>query len=254
MQQAPRSYTLHGDMITVGTKRVTVRCPRHFKRLLDSRTQLLPIAEYFRRSKDEDDSQNFVTFFRLKVLDCAYIPKAGESPKTYEVQFELPEELSPCVQCEEILDTKVCRITPNSDAATEYMHDLNEALLCWFDAMKVKCDQLINEVEFRNLSSTSVGLKWNSKTTSVDEFISQMDPELNKYTVAIGVGYYSGKDNKIGISLNLSMFYALTSRGAYLKKVEQSMKASKKRKVVALTEKGEEGEVLQHAEDVEEVS
>lgn len=244
--KASLSYSVKGELLTVGSKKVTVRCPRRFVRVLESKTYLLPISEYFRRSKDEEDIQNIVTFFRLKLLDCNYVSVSDEHARTYEVQFEVPEEASQSVICENIGDSVQVKFVPgNSPGGVEFWNDLNSALQVWEDVVRVKCDNTGQTIDWRPLNPSECTLKWTSKTTSAADFVQGFNPVLHKFVVCVGVGYHSTKESKIGVSLSLGMFYNLTQKGAYMKKVEQNAK-SKKRKVMNLDANGEEiGEPLE---------
>lgn len=246
-QNQERAYTVRGELVTIGSKRVTVRCPRKLSKMLASGEILSPIAEYFRRSKDEGDAQNVMTFFRVKAKDANYSPPQGGAMRAFELQFEVPEEVSSAIRYETISDHTFVKLAGDeSIAAQEFVGDLNDALKSWYEVLKVKCDATETPITWRDLSNSGVSLKWTSKTITADSFISSFDPETSKFIITIGVGYHSSKDQKLGISLGLSMFYGTTARGAYLKKVEQSLKSNKKRKVVALDENGQEGaEVVQ---------
>ena len=242
------SYTVKGELVTVGTKKVTVRCPRKFQKIIESRTHLIPVSDYFRRSKDEDD---VVTFFRLKLLDTNYIAKEGESGKCYEVQFEIPEEASSAVQVQTDNSTGETSLffAPSTPASLEFWRDLDAALQCWFEVIRVKCNEGATPIVYAPLNMSRTKLKWTSKTVSAESFVTEFNPVTNKFVICVGVGYHSSASNRVGISLQLGMFYALTSTGAYMKKVEQSK--SKKRKVVTLNEKGEEGEEVETLEKEE---
>lgn len=249
-QNQERAYTVRGELVTIGSKRVTVRCPRKLTKMLASGEILSPIAEYFRRSKDEEDPQNAMTFFRIKAKDANYSPPQGGAMRTFELQFEVPEEVSSAIRYEAILDHTFVKLAGDeSVAAQEYVADLNDALKSWCEVLKVKCDATATPITWRDLSNSGISLKWTSKTVSADSFISSFDPETSKFIITIGVGYHSSKDQKLGISLGLSMFYGTTARGAYLKKVEQSLKSNKKRKVVELDENGQEGAAVAQPEE-----
>lgn len=238
-QNQERSYTVRGELVTIGSKRVTVRCPRKLSKMLSSGEVLSPIAEYFRRSREEGDAQNVMTFFRVKAKDANYAPGAL---RAFELQFEVPEEVSSAIRYETISDHTFVKLAGDeSIAAQEFVGDLNDALKSWYEVMKVKCDATETPITWHDLSNSGVNLKWTSKTITADSFISSFNSETSKYIISIGVGYHSSKDRKLGISLALCPFYGTTGKGAYLKKVEQSLKSNKKRKVVALGEDGQEG-------------
>lgn len=239
----PSSYTVKGELVSVGTKKVTVRCPRKFQKIIESRTHLVPVSDYFRRSKDEED---IVTFFRLKLLDTNYVAKEGENGKCYEVQFEVPEEASSAIQVDSSSGEPLLSYVPSSPASIEFWRDLNSALQCWFEVIRVKCNEDTTPITYAPLNTTRNKLKWTSKTVSAESFVAEFNPVTNKYVICVGVGYHSSSNHRVGISLQLGMFYALTPTGAYMKKVEQSK--SKKRKVVALNEQGEEGEEVESVE------
>lgn len=242
----PSSYTVKGELVSVGTKKVTVRSPRKFQKMIESRTHLVPVSDYFRRSKDEDD---VVTFFRLKLLDTNYAAKEGESGKCYEVQFEVPEEASSAVQVDSSSGDTIISYVPNTPASIEFWQDVNSALQCWFDVIRVKCNEDTVPITYQSLNMLRTKLKWTSKTIPAESFVCEFNPVTNKFVICVGVGYHSTAKKTVGISLQLGMFYALTPTGAYMKKVEQSK--NKKRKVVMLNEQGEEGEEVESVEKEE---
>lgn len=227
-----QSYTVRGELVSVGTKKVTVRCPVKFKKNLDSGSHLLPINEFSRRSKDVDDVSNTMTFFRLKTFDSNFASKDGEPPKVYEVQFEVPEEVSSSIVIDEFGGSHHARLVASNEAATQYLDDLDAAVKCWFEGVRAKCDDTRGEIEYRPLSKSGVSLKWTSKTRSVEEFINGFDPIRQKYVLTLSCGYHSGKDQKIGVALGLSMFTNFTKFGAY--EHREGMGKAKRRRVVQL--------------------
>lgn len=235
--QSEKLYEVVGELVTVGKKHITVRCPRTMKAMIDANLQWFPVAEYFRRIRDDEDAHNVVTLFNIRVLDKFYKPKAGEANRTYDIRLVVPESLTSEVTCDPEL--KLGKLSGQSESAAQFIGDVSDLLACWFPTMSLKRDDTTAPVTFRHLDSASANLKWPWKIPIAD-FFDGFNRELKMHMIDFGVGYYNQKNSEIGISLRLSQFPGLTQRGAYLSKVEQSERNSKKRKIITLDSEGNE--------------
>lgn len=240
IDDSSKLYTVTRELVTIGRKHITVRCPRTMTAMLQSGLQLTPVAEYFKRSKDESDPKNVITFFNIRLLDKFYRPAAGESSKTYDVQIELPANFSDCVSYDTAL-SKVNVALARPDIQ-QFFADLDEMLMCWFPVMSAKRDDPTTPLTFHRLSNSSVSLKYPWKKVPLQEYASTFNSENQVHMLALGVGYHNLKNSEVGISVQLSQFPSLTYRGMQLQRHEQNERAAKKRKVVALDAEGKEVE------------
>lgn len=245
----PKLYTVTRELVTVGRKYITVRCPRTMTAMLQANLQWTPVAEYSKRSKDDSDPKNVITFFNIRLLDKFYCPAAGESSKTYEVQIELPESFSDCVSYDTALGRiNVALARPDIQ---QFFADLDEMLMCWFPVMNAKRDDPTTPLTFHRLSNSSVTFKYPWKKVTLQDYAGAFNVENNVHKLIFGVGYHNLKNSEVGISVQLSQYPALTFRGMQIQRHEQSQKASKKRKVVDLDAEGKE--VTSVVESVETV-
>lgn len=235
--QSERLYEVEGDLVNFGKKHCVVRCPRTMKAFLDANLQWFPIAKFGKQSRDEEDPKNTVTFFEVVILDKFYTPPAGGAPKTLDVRLQVPESLSEDISYDELLNT--VSLTATSDAARQYISDVNDLLMCWFPVMSQKRDDPSSPVTFNSLS-TSVSLKWPWKKLPAGQYFGEFDKSMKMHMIELGVGYYSHKRSAIGVSLRLSQFPGLTKRGALAEYVKRNENSSKKRKLVDLDENGQE--------------
>lgn len=237
MEAAPQLYEVTGELVTIGRKHITVRCPRTMKAMIDAKLQWLPVAEYFRRIKDEEDSSNTVTLFNLRVLDKNFRPAPGEQARTFDVRLVTPPSIVSSFKMDELLG--IPYLSGDSAAAIQYIQDVSDLLACWFPTMSTKREDPTSPVSFRHLDSARMNLKWPWKVPLAD-FLGSFNPDLSIHMIDMGLGYFSQKNSSIGISLRLSQFPALTKAGAYLAKVQQSEKSAKKRKVTSLDANGDD--------------
>lgn len=235
--QSERLYEVEGELVIFGKKHCVVRCPRTMKAFLDANLQWFPIAKFSKQSRDEEDPKNTVTFFEVVILDKFYTPPAGGDPKTLDVRLQVPESLSDDVSYDAELNS--VSLTATSDAARQYIADVNDLLMCWFPAMSQKRDDTTAPVTFNSLS-TSVGLKWPWKKLPAGQYFNDFDKSQKMHMIELSIGYYTHKRSLIGISLRLSQFPGLTKRGALVEYVKRNETASKKRKMVDLDEDGKE--------------
>lgn len=236
--ESERLYEVQGELVSFGKKHCVVRCPRTMKAILDAKLQWFPIAEFAKKSKDEEDPKNTVTFFNVIILDKFYTNAEEEGPRTLDLRLQVPESLSGDLAYDEQLSSVI--LTPSTDAARQYVADVNELLMCWFPVMGQKRDDLTAPVTFNSLRTSGVTLKWPWTKKPAAEYFSEFDASLKVHMIELGCGYHSQKNGTIGISLKLSQFPGMTRRGALVDRVEQNKRASKKRKVVNLDEEGKE--------------
>lgn len=235
--QSERLYEVEGELVNFGKKHCVVRCPRTMKAFLDANLQWFPIAKFSKQSRDEEDPKNTVTFFEVVILDKFFTPAAGEDPKTLDVRLQVPESLTDDVSYDVELNSVT--LTATSDAARQYISDVNDLLMCWFPAMAQKRDDPTAPVTFNSLT-TSVGLKWPWKKLPATQYFGEFNKSQKLHMIELGVGYYTHKRSAIGVSLRLSQFPGLTKRGAVVENVRRNETASKKRKMVDLDENGKE--------------
>jgi hypothetical protein len=238
VKTSSRPYDIEGNVIDYGKKHITVRSPIALKRIIDAQIQWTPIAEYKSRVRNTEDKSDVMTYFTIKLRDDNYIPAAGEPPKTFDLQFLLPESFGSELTFDTLLGyASLDQSTPGCRA---FVEELNELLLCWYPAMFQKVDD--PDAEFNTLSSSTLNLKWPWKKSPIEEYFTTFDPTLNIHKLTLGVGYHSSKNNSIGISIQLSNFSAPTKRGALLARKKNNEESSKKRKVSALDADGNEVE------------
>ena len=237
MQSTDYAYEVNGNLIDYGKKHILVRSPGALKRLIDARVKWVPIAEYKSRVRNSEDKNDIVTYFEIKLKDENYRPAAGEPPKTYDIQFLLPESFASAMSCDSELGIAELEIIrPDCQA---YVTELNDLLMCWFPIMQQKSDA-DGKCDFRCISNTTLALKWPWKKISLSEYFATYDPSTQIHKLNLGVGYHSTKSNTIGISVQLSNFPGLTRRGVLVARKRENVASSKKRKVVALDVNGNE--------------
>lgn len=242
------SYEVNGNLIDYGKKHLVVRSPGALKRLIDARVQWVPIADYKSRVRNSEDKNDVVTYFDIKLKDEHHRPVAGEPPKTFDIQFLLPESFADAVSCDEELG--VAQLDLSRPDCQAYVRELNELLMCWYPIMHQKSDGDA-KCSFHNLSTTSLMMKWPWKKVSVSEYFATYDPALQIHKLNLGVGYHSTKTSSIGISIQLSNFPGLTRRGAMVSRKKSNDANSKKRKLITLDAEGNEVEAVSEGGTVE---
>jgi len=236
--ESERLYEVDGELVNFGKKHCVVRCPRTMKRMLEAKLQWFPIANFSKVSKDEEDPKNSVTFFTISILDHFFQPKGDEKPKTLDIRLQVPSALSGDISYDEEL--KEVKLVPTTDAARQYVSDVNDLLMCWFPVIDQKRNGS-SPVTFNSIVRDSgVTLKWPWTKLSQEQYFSAFDGNLKVHMIELGVGYHSLKQSTIGISLRLSQYPGMTPRGAMIARVELNERNNKKRKIVNLDENGNE--------------
>lgn len=242
MSTAEKLYQVSGSLITFGKKHILVRDPQALTEILKSGAQYVPVANYNARSRDEEDSSNVVTFFKIFVMDKFFIPSGQEKPKLLDVQISVPEQFTPYVT----LVDGVFKIDPKKDrACQQYLEHLNELIACWFPVLSQKRDNPLSPVTFRHLPA-QVNLKWPWRKESASDYLDRFSVVNNTHVIMLGIGYHNAKSSEIGITLNLSQYPGLTYAG-----VVQKMNSQKKRKVALLDDEGREIEIVSVVENTD---
>lgn len=228
-----RLYEITGQLYIVGTKNITVRCPRKMKEVLTSGTDYAPLVEFHRKLRDEQDAKNLITYFIPKVVDRNYVPDAGQPSKTYNTQIQIPPQFSRYIRNE----GEVVMLDLTDPVFRQFMTDVDELLMCWYpEVMKRRDDENLPTTFHSRMGSESMLLKWPWKL-SIDSYFQSFNEERNIHVLTLGVAYHNPKVSEIGVSLKLSQYPALTRAGALFAKIESQ---SKKRRLSEVKEEGEE--------------